>query len=221
MFVRWWKASLGILLVGALGLVPLHAQQAQKQWKDNAEYDLFDSISKEKDVNKRLALLDTWKQKYPASDYNPERLQALMATYQEMNQPDKVLETGSEVLQTDPKNLQALYLMTLNVQRLAKPTPGQLAAVEQAGNGLLANLDVFFAADKKPAATSEADWKKARTDTEALAQTSLGWISMTKKDNENAEKHFAKSLEANPIDAQVSYWLGTVILEQKKPRRQS
>ena len=218
---RLWKASLALLVVGTLGVASLHAQAAQKQWKDRGEYDLYESITKEQDLNKRLALINTWKQKYPASDYSLDRLQILMTSYQGLNQPDKVLETGSEVLQTDAKNFQALYLMTLNVQRLGKPTPDQLAGGEQAGNGLLGILDTFFASDKKPATTSEADWKKARTDTEVLAQTELGWVGMMKKDNENAEKHFGKSLEVNPKNAQVSYWLGTVILGQKKPERQS
>jgi hypothetical protein len=139
-----------------------------------------------------------------------------------LNQPDKVIETVGEVMQVDAKNLQALALAMVNVQRLPKPTPEQLTIGEQAANGLLSNADALFAADKKPPAASEADWKKARVDLETLAHTTLGWIGLTRKEfNESTEKHFGKSLELTPNNAQVSYWLGTVILGEKKPDRQS
>ena len=44
------------------------AQPAQKNWKDRAEYDLYNAIVKEQDASKRLALLNSWKEKYPTSD---------------------------------------------------------------------------------------------------------------------------------------------------------
>ncbi len=222
MLDRVLKASLAILVVGAVGLVSLHAQAPAKQWKDRGEYDLFDSISKEQDLNKRLALLGSWKQKYPASDYSSERSQFLLDAYARLNQPDKVIETAGEAIQADPKNLQALALAMVNVQRLPKPTPEQLGIGEQAANGLLANADALFAADKKPPAAKDEDWKKARLDLETLAHTTLGWIGLTRKAfDESTEKHFAKSLELTPNNAQVSYWLGTVILGEKKAERQS
>jgi hypothetical protein len=44
---------------------------------------------------------------------------------------------------------------------------------------------------------------------------------MQRKEYEAAEKAFAKTLEVNPEQGEVSYWLGTVIVAQKKPERQS
>ena len=196
------------------------AQPGQKNWKDRAEYDLFTAITKEPDGNKRLALLNSWKEKYPTSDYAPERLQIYVTTYAALNQPDKVIATGNEVLQSDPKNLTVLYMMTQNVLALTKPTPDDLSSGEKAANGLISNLDAFFDTAKKPASTSDADWAKARTQTETLAHTSLGWIALQKKDNETAEKEFTKSLQLTPNNGQVSYWLGTAILQEKKPERQ-
>jgi hypothetical protein len=76
----------------------------------------------------------------------------MLDAYARLNQPDKVIETAGEALQADPKNLQALALAMVNVQRIPKPTPEQLAIGEQAANGLLANADALFAADKKPPA---------------------------------------------------------------------
>ena len=195
--------------------------QPARNWKDRAEYDLYNASVKEQDPNKRLALLNSWKEKYTKSDYAPERLQIYLTTCSALNQPDKVIATGNEVLQTDAKNLTALYLITLNVQRLPKPSPDDLASGEEAAKGLISNLDNFFAADKKPATTNDADWEKAKKDTELLAHTSLGWIALQKKDNDTAEKEVTKVLQSNPNNAQVSYWLGTAIVAEKKPERYS
>ena len=196
------------------------AQPAQKNWKDRAEYDLYNAIVKEQDASKRLALLNSWKEKYPTSDYADARLQIYVTTYAALNQPDKVIATGNEVLQSDPKNLTVLYMMAQNVLGIAKPTPDDLASGEKAANGLLSNIDTFFDPSKKPATTSDADWAKAKTQTETLAHTSLGWIALQKKDHETAEKEFTKSLQLTPNNAQVSYWLGTAIVQEKKPEKQ-
>src|SRR5437016_4389516 len=48
--------------------------QPARNWKDRAEYDLYNASVKEQDPNKRLALLNSWKEKYTKSDYAPERL---------------------------------------------------------------------------------------------------------------------------------------------------
>ena len=195
------------------------SQPAQKNWKDRAEYDIYNAIIKEQDPAKRITLLNSWKEKYSASDYSPERLQIYVTTYAAMNQPEKVIATGSESLQNDPKNLTVLFLMAQNVLVLSKPE--DLAAGDKAANGLLSNLDTFFATDKKPATTSDGDWAKARTQTETLGHTALGWVALQKKDNETAEKAFAKALQLTANNAQVSYWLGTAILQQRKPERQA
>jgi tetratricopeptide (TPR) repeat protein len=137
-----------------------------------------------------------------------------------MNQPAKVIEAGKEALQIDPKDLTVLFLMAQNVLGLTKPTPDDLAAGDKAANGLLSNLDGFFDTSKKPPTTSDADWTKAKNQTETLAHTALGWIALQKKDNEAAEKEFTKSLQLTPNNAQVSYWLGTAIVQQKKPEKQ-
>src|SRR5260370_4647425 len=112
-------------------------------------------------------------------------------------------------------------MMAQNVLGIAKPTPDDLASGEKAANGLISNLDTSLDPSKKPATTSDADWAKAKTQTETLAHTTLGWIALQRKDNETAEKEFTKSLQQTPNNAQVSYWLGTAIVQEKKPQNQS
>jgi tetratricopeptide (TPR) repeat protein len=209
------------------------SQQPAQNWKDRAEYDLYNAIAKEQDPSKRLPLLNSWKEKYPTSDFAQLRQGLFLQTYAALRQPEKVITAGNEALQANPNDFTALYLMALNVQLLPKPSADDLAAGEKAANGILANLDNFFAPAKKPATTTDAAWTQARAQAETLAHTTLGWIALQRKDDETAEKEFTKVLQLSPnasttagwpVDsAQVSSWLGTAIahqaIQQKKPER--
>jgi hypothetical protein len=84
---------------------------------------------------------------------------------------------------------------------------------------MLSNLDTTFAKEKKPATTSDPDWTKARTDMEAIAHKTLGWVAIQKKQYDTAETEFKKELGLNPADAQAAYWLGQSIGGQKKIER--
>jgi len=205
------KGFAGVVLavVFALGAM---AQAPQKNYKDRAEYDLYSSILKETNAQKKLELLNQWKEKYPTTDFKTERLGLYLTTYQGLNKGPEMLSTAKEMVANDPKNMQGLYwvaMFTLN-----NTSPDQLDAGQKAAQGLLANLDELFAASKKPATVSEDAWKKERGSIEALAQTTLGWVGMTRKENEPAAAAFRKALELNPNGAQVSYWLGSVLLRK-------
>ena len=191
--------------------------QKEKKVKDQGEYDLFTGVTKETDSHKKLALLTTWKEKYPDSDYKVERLQYFLATYQQLGQPAKMIETAKEILAIDPKDIQALYWISTLTPTLGNTSPDALDVGEKAGNGLL-NAE-------KPAAVKDEDWTKAKAQTDAIAYSTLGWVAMTRKNNDVAMQNFQKSLEINPSAAQVSYWLGQVTLSksvaEKKPELQS
>ena len=185
---------IALIVALAAGSALAQAPAAKKNWKDTAEYEQYNAIVKEQDPVKKLGLLDAWKQKYPTTDFVQER--------------------------------SLLYIQTLTTAvgktlGASQATPEVLANGEKFANTLLSGLDEYFAANVKPANVSDADWAKAKTGTEALAHTALGWIHMQKKENEPAEQEFIKSLKAEPNNAQVSYWLGTVILSQRKPEKQA
>ena len=215
------KTLILIAVLAALGTGMGVAQAPKKQAKDQVEYDLYSSILKETNAQKKLSLLETWKQKYPNTDFKLERNQLFLATYQQLGQAAKMVETAKEMLAIDPKEFTALYWITLLTPSLNNTSPEALETGEKAAHGLLANLDASFAPDKKPANTPEDAWKKARVEAEALGHKTLGWVAMQRKQNDVAEKEFVKSLELHSESGEVSYWLGTVILGQKKPERQS
>ena len=57
-------------------------QAAQKNWKDRAEYDLFDVYQKAKDGKAKLDALAKWKSSYPDSEFKADREEAILGVYQ-------------------------------------------------------------------------------------------------------------------------------------------
>lgn len=213
-----------ILVVLALSLagpaVPMASAlqaPAPKVPKDREEFDLYNNIIKETNPATRLQLLDQWKQKYADTAFTEERLKFYMQTYQQANQLPKAVETAKEVLKLAPGDFAANYTIAVLTPFLGNAEPATLSAGEAAANGVLQSADQQFASDKKPATLTDAQWAEGKKDAQVRSHQTLGWIAMQQKKNDAAEQSFLKTLELSPGSAQVSYWLGTVVLAQKNP----
>ncbi len=184
-------------------------QAAQKKPKDQQEYELIVSVQKETDANKRLQTLDQWKQKYPETEFKVERLGAYMQTYQQLGQVAKAIDAARELLGIEPANFGAQFLLASLAPFSGSSDPKLLADAENAAKSLLQA--------ERPSHIAEAQWNDVKKQAAFLAHQALGWTAMVQKKNEAAEQEFLKALEVNPNVAQVSYWLGTVVLAQKNP----
>lgn len=189
----------------------------EKKVKDRGEYDLYDSILKEQNAQKRLASLNTWKEKYPQTDYQKERLLFYLGTYQQLGKAAEIIETANQILAVDPKDFTAMYWLAL---MSIPPATGDTSAAildrgQKAAQGMLANLDETFASCKKPAGTDDAAWSKAKNDMAELAHKTLGWVAMARKDYDAAQKELNQALTMNPNDGFVSYWLGQTLYATK------
>jgi hypothetical protein len=158
----------------------------KKVWKTD-EYPMYESASKETQPGKRLELLDAWKQKFPASDYEDVRQQAYLQTYSQA--------------------LTAAY-STQDAQQLA-------LAVKYA-NAVTSNLDGLFA--YKPADVSDADWATAKKQVQSMAQNIPGYVDLQQKDYPKAEGEFTKSLQQDPNQGQVSFWLFMAAVQTVPPK---
>jgi uncharacterized protein YmfQ (DUF2313 family) len=162
--------------------------------KDQGEYDLTQAVTKEKDPVKQMELLRQWEQKYPDSDFKGMRSV-------QMAQSDSQIEAKSQQ---------------------PGATPADTEAAQKAAQDLLDNLDKYLAAENKPAAATDDQWKQARQTLELQAHTVLGTIAMAKKAPDAdavAEREFKKVLELSPGYASIAYTLGTLILRERKVER--
>jgi tetratricopeptide (TPR) repeat protein len=210
---RVLKLRLGIGLAVGLMAMPLLAQEAKKKnVKDQAEYDLYTSVTKAKDdPNKQLQLLQNWKERYPDSEFKEERAAMVAQDYANINKPVEAIKASQDVLAINPKNLTALVIIVNSAIRVNPPTADSLGAGEQAANTLLSSLDAM-----KPEGVADADWNTAKAQIQQIAQTTLGWVKMQQKQYEASEASFRKVLQGNPKNGQASFWLGTVLYAQKK-----
>jgi hypothetical protein len=206
----------------ALAAIALSAQPPKKDWIDRGEYELVaEQIGKTADPNKKLELLNQWKQKYPNTQFGWERLGAYLVTYQQLGKAKEMFDIAKEMSAADPKNFTGPYYIVLLVQSMQTQDPAMLAEGEKAANTILANLNEFFAADKKPAGAADDAWNKQKEDAQLKALQTLIYVSTVKKDWPAVEERLANLLKVQPVNAIASYQLGAAILSQRKPERQA
>ncbi len=213
------SALAGIAATSLFGLT-LWGQAAQPQWKDRAEYDLVESIKKEQNPQTRLGLLQSWQEKYPASDFKDGRYELLVTTYQQLGKAKEMLDTSKQWVAFNPKAVTGWVWINLLTISMNDTSPAALDQGANAGKSLLGIMDDTFSPARKPQQLSDEDWKKQHTSTEYIAYRTLGWVDLQRQKYEDADKNFIEALKRNPADAQASFWAGTANLRTKKLERQ-
>jgi len=202
-------------ILAALLAAVLPAQQ-QPKVKDQGEYDLYNGvIQSQNDPNKQIQLLNTWKEKYPESDFKLLRANLFAKDYLALNQPAQAVKASQDALAINPKDVTALVNILRAAPYVQPTTPDVQKAGEDAANSIIKDWNGI-----KPAGISDADWTKAKADIEPLAQYTLGWSKVTRKDYPAAETPLkcALATNANPMVQYglATYWLGTTLYAQKK-----
>ncbi len=200
--------------------------EKKKNWKDNAEYELYSAIIKaDATPAARLQNLDKWKTGYPQSEYADTRQKIYLITYQQMNNHRAAFDMATEILKTDPNDLASIQEILGYVRALmpAKPTDplsaqnkADLDTAEKVARYLLANADAIFAPDKMPPGATPAQWAQAKPTMVNFSQFTLGYIGTEQKDNAKAQAELTKTLQMDVTNAQAAYMLAGVLLAQQK-----
>lgn len=169
-------------------------------WADRREYDLALTIRAESSPQKRVALLDQWKEKYPKSEFQQMRRELYFAAYQALDDSGKMCEVAGEMLAAQPDNAVGAYWFALLLPEQKSPTQAQFALGEKAAQSLLGG------AKSQPG----AEW---------TAHRALGWVHWRRGEYAAAEEEFRKCLELNPGAVQISAWLGTLMGQEGQPEK--
>ena len=247
------------MLSAALAGAPLWGQEAAKPAGQEpakpaapakklaeGEYDLYNAALVDlgkNDFTKGLADLDAWKQKFPSSDYSPERQAQYVRAYAGSKQPDKAMDIASDLLKgkaddvqkgsiddlfPDPKSgprvvLQVLVTAVQAIQQIPNPTADQAATAQKAAELLLQY-------NRKAEGYSDDQWKQLHAQVDPMARQAQFFLVMApgvdalqKKDYENAEALFRKALAQYPDNAAVAADLAAAIvgeyIDKKHPEK--
>jgi hypothetical protein len=197
-------------------------QPKQKNWKDRAEYELFTNISKATDPQQRLQLLNTWKDKYPQSDYVDYRLKYFVATLAQLAQKDPsqrqpLIDKCEALLKLDPNDFQANYYVTLYGPQIAgAPAPDLVTEVQTSANAVLKLADTIFAPDKKKPNITEQQWTDIKNQALGIAHNALAWADIQSKNTAGAASEYQQSLTVNPNQGGISAAYAKLLYDNKK-----
>ncbi len=196
---------------------PGQPQQQKKEIKDPAEYNAYVSGVGQSDPGAKASAMESFLTQYPNSVVKEEATEALMAAYQQMNNPQKMTEAANKLLQTNPSNIKALLVMALQSRACAEQGGANaMQCAQQArqhGEAGLKAIDSYV----KPEGMSDADHKTLRDTAIIVFNGAAGRGALTAKDYAAAQKYFGASLQGNPNNLNDAFPLAVAYLEPRPP----
>ena len=204
-------ACLLLLVAGAATPSPQEANE--KRPKDQKEYELANkTFTAVQGGQWQTALegLDEWKKEYPDSAYKEDWPRIYLRGYQQTGQKEKAIAQAKEIMEDIPDDFESNFAIISLVPTLGTPGDQALDDAIKSSKTLLKG---------KPSTLADEQWAQVQKQVLTTSHQTLGWIHMQRKENEEAEAEFKETLKVNPNLAQVSYWLGDVVLKQGNPNK--
>lgn len=238
---RWIRcsAAAAALTVGFLVVTQVASAQGKKV-KDQGEYDLYDASLKDVQANnwaKAATDLETWKQKYPDSEWKDIRDFYILRAYLVNQQFDKALTFGGEFMNRDlpsmfkdkdeAGNVIGTYFIVVTAasQLMQKDaTSQQLDVGDKAAHKLLDYVPSYFTAAHLPAGQTQAQFEQTKAQMAATAEAYLigeavmpGKKAMDNKDCPTAEAAYVKAVGAFPERTAIAWQLAGAYNCNQKP----
>ena len=204
-----------VIGVAALAAAQDAAQPAQSQpsassqgpvIKDPAEYNAYVAAIGQKDPTAQISGLEAFLTQYPNSIMKGAALQVLMQDYQQTNNQQKTVDTAAKLVQADPSNERAIFLLAyfdrLQAQNGGANAQQALGDAKKYGQLGLDGLPKFT----KPDGMSDADFQKMKDQMNSVFNAALGVAALNDKDYDTARKDLRASLDASP-DSQKDFTL--------------
>jgi tetratricopeptide (TPR) repeat protein len=200
-------SAMALVSLSLIFMPSLRAQQAGQgtiQITDPAEFNAYQYASTQSSPPAKAQALENFLTTYPNSVVKTPVLDALIDTYQAMNQPDKALSAANRLLQIDPTNTKAIfmsvYIMKTECGKNVDSATGDstdpktcddAAALAQKGLAL-----------PKPDGTSDDDWKKLTGATYPIYHSTIALDDLiAKKDSKDAISEYRTELMLYPPEA--------------------
>lgn len=161
---------------------------------------------------KRAATLVNFAKQFPDSSYANAALGVAATSYQQAQDVPKMLEVANGLLTKDPNNIGMLILLSDYYSEKGE----QLDKAEASAKKAITLLGTA----QKPEGTGDEQWQQQVSLQKGLALSSLGQVSIQKKENAQAVEQFREAAPLLKADAgsygRNQYWLGFALLNLKK-----
>jgi len=193
----------------------LMKSQKLESIKDDEGYieeSLLSAANQQKDAAKKAELLVRFIKMYPDSAASEQALSLAAASYQQAQNPAKMLDLANGVLAKDPNNLGMLLLLSDYYSENGQ----ELDKAETYAKKVVSLCD----SAKKPANLTDEQWQTQKSLQKGIALSALGRVNIEKKDNLSAVKDLTTAAPLLKSDASAyarnQYRLGYAYLNMKK-----
>jgi tetratricopeptide (TPR) repeat protein len=166
--------------------------------KDPAEYNAYMGAVQQKDPTAQISGLEAFLAQYPNSVMKGAALQTLMQDYQQTGNQAKTVETAKKLLEADPTNERALFLLAY-IDRICAQSGGSnaqdcLKDDKKYGQEGLDDLPKFT----KPEGMSDADFQKMKDQMTGVFNAAVGLGALSDHDYDTARKDLAAAINSSP-----------------------
>lgn len=183
--------------------------------KDNIAYieqAIYMVAYRTTNASKRATMFAHFAQLFPDSPYANQALGVAATSYQQAQNIPKMLEVANGVLAKDPNNIGMLLLLSDYYSEKGE----QLDKAEASAKKAISLL----AAAQKPEGVTDEQWQQQVSLQKGLALSSLGQVSIQKKDNAQAVENFKAAAPLLKSDdggyGRNQYRLGFALLNLKR-----
>ena len=162
-----------------------------------AEFNAYQTAVTQSNPSAKAEALESFLRAYPESVAKKAVLDALIDTYQSLNEPDKALSAASRLLDVDPTNMKAIfisvYIRKNQCNQSVNPSTGLSKDPQVCDDA--ADLAQKGLALAKPAGTSDSDWARMTGATYPIYDSAIALDdAASKKDFSAAIGEYRKEL---------------------------
>lgn len=189
----------------------LQPTSQQKVIHDPVEFKTYMDALHLKDAAARGAAMEQFAVRYPKSTAYAEALQQAIAAYQAAGNAAKVAETAERLLKFDPKNVEALAILTfVKMNRGTAAAAAEAKAYAERGLQLLPGW-------QSPPGVPKAEFAAMRRQTAGVFYEAIGLAALFAKDYSAARDALAKAVEGGTGSFVDPYRLAVAELEPTPP----
>jgi tetratricopeptide (TPR) repeat protein len=189
----------------------LQSTSQQKIIHDPKEFKAYMDALRLKDPGARGAAMERFAARYPKSAAFAEALEQAMAAYQAAGNGSKVAEAADRLLQFDPKNVEALAILTfIKMNGNTATAIAEAKAYAERGVQLLPGW-------QSPPGLSKAQFAAMRRQTAAVFYEAIGLAALFAKDYSAARETLMKVIAIGSVNFVDSYRLAVAELEPTPP----